>query len=311
MDYLGDFPVGGVVHLKRTSRQFSTGAPFTLAGTPAVRVYKDDGTTEDDSGITLTVDFDGKTGVNHIKIDTSADGTFYSAGGEFQIVISAGTVDGISVVGEVLGHFSLERAGGVLALAKGSNGLSAIKGDTSEIGAAGAGLTALPWNPAWGAEVQSEVTDALNAYDAPTAAELTAEINDVQSDIAALDTLIDGVKAKTDQLTFGVANVLDANMVRINDNANSAANIERSTLGIVLGVADSGASSTSIPTSSLVPAAVAADQFKGRIVTFDKDTATTSLRGQSTDITANTSGGTLTVTALTTAPQAGDTFVIT
>jgi hypothetical protein len=46
--------------------------------------------------------------------------------------------------------------------------------DTAVIGAAGAGLTALPWNAAWDAEVQSECTDALNAYDPPTNAEMIA-----------------------------------------------------------------------------------------------------------------------------------------
>lgn len=35
--------------------------------------------------------------------------------------------------------------------------------DTAEIGSAGAGLTAVPWNSAWDAEVQSEVFDALDA----------------------------------------------------------------------------------------------------------------------------------------------------
>ena len=49
--------------------------------------------------------------------------------------------------------------------------------DTAEIGAAGAGLTAIPWNAAWDAEVQSECTDALNAYDPPTATELTAGLS--------------------------------------------------------------------------------------------------------------------------------------
>lgn len=37
----------------------------------------------------------------------------------------------------------------------------AIEGQTDDIGAAGAGLTAVPWNAAWDAEVQSEVDDAL------------------------------------------------------------------------------------------------------------------------------------------------------
>ena len=46
--------------------------------------------------------------------------------------------------------------------------------DTAEIGSSGAGLTAVPWNAAWDAEVQSECTDALNAYDPPTKAEMDA-----------------------------------------------------------------------------------------------------------------------------------------
>lgn len=40
---------------------------------------------------------------------------------------------------------------------------AAILVDTAEIGTAGAGLTALPWNSSWDAEVQSEVNDALVA----------------------------------------------------------------------------------------------------------------------------------------------------
>lgn len=38
-----------------------------------------------------------------------------------------------------------------------------IEGQTDDIGAAGGGLTAIPWNAAWDAEVQSEVDDALVA----------------------------------------------------------------------------------------------------------------------------------------------------
>lgn len=41
--------------------------------------------------------------------------------------------------------------------------LSDIEGQTDDIGVAGAGLTAVPWNAAWDAEVESEVTDALVA----------------------------------------------------------------------------------------------------------------------------------------------------
>jgi hypothetical protein len=41
--------------------------------------------------------------------------------------------------------------------------VDAILVDTAEIGAAGAGLAAIPWNAAWDAETQSEVADALAA----------------------------------------------------------------------------------------------------------------------------------------------------
>lgn len=40
--------------------------------------------------------------------------------------------------------------------------LSDIEAQTDDIGAAGAGLTAVPWNASWDAEVQSEVQDALD-----------------------------------------------------------------------------------------------------------------------------------------------------
>lgn len=105
--YLGDYVAGDTIDFNFTTRRFSSGAPFTLAGTPAVRVYKGSSTTEDDSGITLTVDFDSRTGCNHVTIDTSADGTFYANGGQFEVMITAGTVDSVSVVGEIVGRFTL------------------------------------------------------------------------------------------------------------------------------------------------------------------------------------------------------------
>jgi len=43
----------------------------------------------------------------------------------------------------------------------GTFGNAAIKGYVDDIGTAGAGLTAIPWNAAWDAEVQSEVQDAI------------------------------------------------------------------------------------------------------------------------------------------------------
>ena len=47
-----------------STRRFSTGASYTLAGTPALHVYEDDNTTQITAGITLAADYDAITGLN-------------------------------------------------------------------------------------------------------------------------------------------------------------------------------------------------------------------------------------------------------
>lgn len=79
----------------------------------------------------------------------------------------------------------------------------AIEADTqdlqTQIGTDGAGLTNIPWNAAWDAEVQSEVTDALNAYDPPTKAELDAAVSPLatSSALATVDTNVDSILTDT------------------------------------------------------------------------------------------------------------------
>ena len=137
---------------------------------------------------------------------------------------------------------------------------------------------------------------------APTGVSVSADIAAVQADTDNLQTRIPAAL---------VGGRMDANLGAISTSATAADNLERSTLGIVTGTVGAGSSTTSIVTSALAPAAAVIDQYKGRIVTFDSATTTANLRGQSTDITTNTALGVLTVTALTTAPVSGDTFVIT
>ena len=81
---------------------------------------------------------------------------------------------------------------------------------------------------------------------------------------------------------------------------------------VVRGTVGTGSTATSIVTDAFDPAGVDANQFRGRIVVFDDDTVTAALRGQATDITASTAAAlpVLTVTSLTAAPAAGDTFSV-
>jgi hypothetical protein len=105
--YLGDFTAGDAIDFKFTTFRPSTGAPFTLAGTPVVSVYKDNSLTQSTAGVTLSVDFDSVTGLHNVNITTVTDGTFYANGGEFECVITTGTVDSVSVVGACIGRFTL------------------------------------------------------------------------------------------------------------------------------------------------------------------------------------------------------------
>src|SRR3990172_7740618 len=109
MAHLGDFDTSTIVYGKFSTYRPSTGATFTLAGTPALSVYKDNSVTQSTTGVTLTADFDSVTGLNHFAIDTSADGSFYAAGSFFHILITTGTVDSVSVTGSVVGSFTLRK----------------------------------------------------------------------------------------------------------------------------------------------------------------------------------------------------------
>lgn len=123
MAYLGDLAEDAIVYFEFTSRTLATGVPIILTGTPSLAVYKDDNTTQSTAGITLTASHDSIVGKNNVKIDTSAD-AFYAVGSDYSVVIAAGTVDGNSVIGEVVGTFSIENRFDVVSLA--ATGLDAI-----------------------------------------------------------------------------------------------------------------------------------------------------------------------------------------
>lgn len=97
-------PLGDTYYFKFTTRQFSSGAPFALAGSPVISVYEENNLTQITAGITLTTDYDSVTGLNDVAI-VATSGNGYEAGKYYSAVITTGTVDSVSVVGEVVGQF--------------------------------------------------------------------------------------------------------------------------------------------------------------------------------------------------------------
>jgi hypothetical protein len=79
--------------------------PTTLGGAPAVKAYEEGSDVEFTGGITLTADYDGKTGLCELIVDTS--NAAYHAGKHYDFFISAGSAGVVSQVGAVVGHLAL------------------------------------------------------------------------------------------------------------------------------------------------------------------------------------------------------------
>lgn len=161
------------------------------------------------------------TEVAAILADTNELQTDWADGGRLDLILdaraSASALDAVdnfidSEIGTIISVL------GTPAGASVSADIAAIEAQTDDIGTAGAGLTAVPWNAAWDAEVQSEATDALNAYDPPTNTEMEARTiaaanyatasaldtvdnfldSEIAAILAAVDTEVAAIKAKTD-----------------------------------------------------------------------------------------------------------------
>ena len=112
--HLGNRAASSTFDFKFTTTDV-TGAPTTLGGTPAISVYKDNSVTQTTTGVTLTVDFDGVTGLHNCRIVTTD--AFYAGATDFDVVITTGTVGAVSVVGNTVAHFTITKE--VVTLADG------------------------------------------------------------------------------------------------------------------------------------------------------------------------------------------------
>ena len=240
MNQLGNIAEDAVLDFKFITTK-EDGTMLTLAGSPALAVYKANGTIESTAGVTLTVDFDSRTGMHHARIDTSAD-AFYAIGNDYQVTITNGTVDGKSVVGYIVGQFSIEnRFGGLTtqqirdAMKLAPSGGAPVAGSVdTHLDDIQAKTDSLPSDPASETNVNANETK-IDAVKVDTAAiklktdnlpsdptsETSATVNaiSINANIDANETKIDGVKAKTDSLTFTSAGKVDSNLKEINNNS--------------------------------------------------------------------------------------------
>lgn len=333
--YIGDYAPGAIINHLFTTCYNSTaasasvdgiGPPATFGGTPTVSIYKDGSatqwTTTLTSGAGLTIGFDSITGLNLATLDTSADGTFFSAGSEFSAVITTGTSTG-TLVGQVIFKFTLGRVSmSTAALVRAALGMAAADLDTqlatidnfidTEVAAIVSELAKVPKSDS--NVVHNATAIAAIQSGLATAAALDTVDNFLDTEIAALQADTDDIQARLPAALTAGGN-MKADALAISGSTAASDGLEESTEAIAYGTVDgTGATSTVFLTSALTPDSAVNDQFNGRVLIFKNDTTTAALRGQATTISdwAHTSAeiGTFTVVALTTAPQTGDTFVI-
>lgn len=119
--YYGDFPEDHTHILipfnTFTSDDPSASSTITDLADADIKVHKDGSTDEIvTDGATVAINFDGITGNHLVTIDSSVDAA-YATGSEYQVRIEGTTVDGATINAWV-GSFSIERAGGTIALLK-------------------------------------------------------------------------------------------------------------------------------------------------------------------------------------------------
>lgn len=229
-------------YLRFTTRAFATGIPGTLGGTPVISAYEDNSITQITAGITLGVDHDSVTGLNLLTIvATAANG--FEAGKDYDLVITTGTVGSVSVVGEVVGHFSL--------------GLDA---SFVRIGAAGAGLTNINL-PNQTMDITGDITGNLSG----SVGSLTGHTPQTGNTFAQLPTnfsslsisgagLVDILQTAADKVWSSVTRLLTAGtniilakgvgLIGLNDLSAAQVNAEVDTA-----LADYGANTVTPPTA--------------------------------------------------------------
>ncbi len=160
------------------------------------------------------------------------------------------------------------------------------------------------------------ITDAKVAADV-TIASVTGAVGSVTGAVGSVTGLtasdVGAIKTQTDKFVFTVANVVDANALRINGDAVAAADLAQSADTIVRGTCSGGTTTTAIVSTLVNPASLTdAGQLIGRTIIFKGSTGTANVQGQASNITGSTTGATptITFTAMTTAPANGDTFAV-
>lgn len=119
--YYGDFPEDAMVYIPfNTFTSDDPSASVTISNLADTDIYyHKNGSDTDysaDAATAVSIDFDGITGNHMLAIDTS-ENAYFATGSEIAVRMEGTTVDG-ATINAWIGAFSIERAGGAIALLK-------------------------------------------------------------------------------------------------------------------------------------------------------------------------------------------------
>jgi len=312
-----DFQLEDTIYLPFTTRAYATGIPTVLAGTPKIDIYEDAGTTQVVVDETLVVDFDGVVGFNMITVTATA-GTGFELGKTYTAIIEAGTVDSVSVIGEVVGHFTLDMSAAAKDLANATDGLGALETIASDTEA----LVVLVQTDAAAilVDTSSTLDSAVSVVDAKVVivdqdtsdlkvfAEATAsEVSQILSDTTAIHLETTVIKSEVSDILIDTAALelsIDAVESEVSQILSDTTRLE---LGlIVVTGALEGTPTTTVLQTDLAEASD--DHYNDMVLTMTSGNET----GESRHITDYTgSTGTITVDpALSGSPSSTETFAI-
>ena len=321
--YYGDFAEDDTVLIPFntfTSNDPAASSTITDLADADIKVHKDGGTTEiATDGATVAINFDSVTGNHLITIDTSVDAA-YSTGSEYTVRIEGATVDG-GTINVWVGAFSIERAGGVIALLKLIQAAVITNAAGADVAAdiiavkAETALIVADTN-----ELQTDdIPGTLSTIDGKIDT-IDTNVDDIETDTGTtlpatlatiagyLDTEIAAILADTNEIQGDLTNggrldlLIDAIKVVTDNLAASAGQIISFTVDDAV-----GPSTTEFEADDITEAT--ADHYNGRIIVWTSG----DLEGQATDITDYSlegGKGHFTVTAMTEAPANNDTGVI-
>ena len=248
VQYYGDFPEDHVA-VRIPFNTFDSNDPtasvtITNLADADIKVHKDGSLTEiATDGASVVINFDSITGNHIILIDTSAHAD-YSTGSEYQVRIEGTTVDG-GTINAFVGCFSIERAGGTIALIRtllsrvigtlGTGTHNANGSNLTEAGGTGDQLTAINL-PNQTMDITGNITGNLSG----SVGSVSALASNVITTASINDGAITAAKLGSDCITN--AKIAD-NAIAVENIANdtiTAAKFDETT-AFPLGAADTGA----------------------------------------------------------------------